>query len=83
MKSILVWVFVIALVGAVCYTLPPVEAQPKAQWVMEGCDTLEQVTALLNRLPPDRATDAKVTTINSQRSFMGVLSTPYYVWYRK
>lgn len=59
-------------------------AQPaRAQWVMKDCFTLEAVTDFLNTLPPDRAADAKVVAINSQRSFMGSLSTPYYVWYRR
>jgi hypothetical protein len=53
------------------------------RWQMESCGTLEDVTDFLNKLPPERAIEAKVTTINSQRSFMGALSDPYKVWYRK
>lgn len=52
-------------------------------WVMKGCFTLDDVTTFLNSLPFQEALQAKVVVINSQRSFVGALSTPYYVWYPK
>lgn len=52
-------------------------------WVMKGCFALDDVTNFLNSLPKQQALTAKVVAINSQRSFMGALSTPYYVWYNK
>lgn len=51
-------------------------------WVMRACFTLEDVTSFLNTLPTERALEAKVIAMNSQRSFLGMFSTPYYVWYR-
>jgi len=63
--------------------MPPPQPPAPAVWVMKDCYTLEDVTKMLNSLPADRAVDAKVLAINSQRSWMGSLSTPYYVWYRK
>lgn len=59
------------------------KANQPDQWVMESAYTLDDVTAILNKLPSGKAIDAKVLAINSQRSFMGSLSTPYYVWHRK
>jgi hypothetical protein len=53
------------------------------QWESHACGTVTCVADFLNRLPDERAAEAKVITINSQRSFMGVLSDPYYVYYRK
>lgn len=52
-------------------------------WVMKDCFTLDDVTKFLNTLPLDQALHAKVIAINSQRSFAGVFTTPYYVWYNK
>lgn len=57
--------------------------QSSPPWRMHGCFSLDEVTNFLNNLPPGRATEAKVIAINSQRSFLGSLSTPYYVWYRR
>lgn len=59
--------------------------KPKAEphWVMKDCFTLDCVTETLNGLPLERALEAKITTINSQRSAFGALSSPYYIWYRK
>jgi len=73
----------LALSGGLALTVYSAQAQMRTQWVMQDCYTLDDVTALLNRLPADRAVDAKVLAINSQRSFLGAASTPYYVWYRK
>lgn len=53
------------------------------KWEMKSCGSLDCVTDFLNTLPPANADTAKVTTINSQRSFMGALSDPYKIWYRK
>ena len=52
-------------------------------WAIKDCFTLEDVSAFLNSLPPERAVEAKVVVINSQRSFLGALSSPYQVFYRK
>lgn len=52
-------------------------------WVMQPCSTLEEVEKFLNKLPRDQAVLAKIVVINSQRSFLGVLSTPYYIFYEK
>ena len=52
-------------------------------WLMKPCFTLDEVTQFLNTLPPGIADTAKVLAINSKRSFLGELSTPYYVWYRQ
>lgn len=59
-----------------------VRAQSKTPWAMKDCFTLGCVTDCLNSLPPDRAGEAKVLAINSQRSMLGALSNPYYIWYR-
>ena len=53
-----------------------------ALWFMKPCFTLEDVTTFLNKLPEDSAISAKIVVINSQRSFMGTLSSPYYVYYK-
>lgn len=50
-------------------------------WVIQPCGTLEEVAKFLNKLPTAQAINAKVVVINSQRSFFGVWSTPYYVFY--
>ena len=52
-------------------------------WLLKPCFTLEEVTKFLNSLSPGVADTAKIVAINSQRSFLGSLSTPYYVWYRQ
>lgn len=72
----------IATVITVCLGLSPT-AQPKQpQWKMQACYTLNDVTTFLNKLTPAQALEAKVLAINSQRSVLGSLSNPYYVWYR-
>lgn len=53
------------------------------RWTMYTCGTLDCVTQFLNTLPVERALEAKIVVINSQRSFLGVLSDPYYIYYRK
>ncbi|MGH7974867.1 MAG: hypothetical protein ACREBR_05030 [bacterium] len=52
-------------------------------WVMKGCYTLDDVTKLLNSLTPTQVASAKIVAINSQRSPLGMFSTPYYVWYQQ
>lgn len=79
--TVLMAAFIVAGIWAAAAN--QVRAQAKPEWAMKDCYTLDDVTAFLNKLPPDRATDAKVLAINSQRSFLGTWSTPYYVWYRK
>lgn len=79
MVAFLLSVMLCVLIGVSAAEL---QRPTRVEWVMEGCGTLDCVTALLNTLG-DRAIDAKVTTINSQRSFLGPLTTPYYVWHRK
>lgn len=85
MKNYLWWVVLGALITAgPIYSSAQRQSQPQsAQWYMKDCFTLEDVTVFLNQLPPESAATAKVTTINSQRSFLGSMSSPYYVWYRK
>lgn len=82
MRKLTLSVLVLGLLAVVCagQTIKPL---PPVRWQVQGCITLDAVTELLNSLPAERASEAKVTTINSQRSFLGPLSTPYYVWYRK
>ena len=58
-------------------------ANPHLTWAMQTCSTLEEVTQFLNTLPEERALEAKVLTINSQRSFGGVFSSPYRIFYRR
>lgn len=78
MKKLLIVIAIVSMFsGAAIATVVP--TQPT--WIMKYCYTLEAVTQLLNSLPPQSAAQAKVLAINSQRSFMGSLSTPYYVWY--
>jgi len=76
------WWIAIAIVLCLCAFSLGAEPKPP-EWVMQGCFTLQDVTDFLNKLPPERAIEAKVVAINSQRSFLGSLSTPYYVWYRR
>lgn len=85
MKELWAWtVFLMLGLGyVVVMTIQHVQAQPRPVWVMKDCFDLPCVTRTLNELPPDRAVDAKVIAINSQRSFLGALSSPYYIWYRK
>lgn len=52
-------------------------------WAMQACDTLEAVLQFFNGLQDWQTEKAKIVVINSQRSFFGVLSTPYYVFYPK
>lgn len=52
-------------------------------WIMKGCFTLDDVKRFLNTLPLSESLNAKIVVINSQRSFLGKLSTPYYVLYPK
>jgi hypothetical protein len=56
---------------------------PVLTWTIQVCDTLDEVTEFLNKLPLERALEAKIVTINSTRSFMGVWSAPYRVYYRR
>jgi hypothetical protein len=81
------WIVVVALlvflaVGNLVIALRANE-RGNLQWESHACGTVTCVADFLNRLPDERAAEAKVITINSQRSFMGVLSDPYYVYYRK
>jgi hypothetical protein len=78
-SAVLLFILACALRIAWATTLPA----PPLVWKMESCGTLDCVTAQLNRLPPDRALEAKVVVINSTRSFMGALSNPYYIYYRE
>ncbi len=80
MRKIL-YVIILIVCFSVGYFLPEVSAQPKPTWIMKSCFTLDEVTSVLNALSPEQAASAKVTTINSQRSMLGALSSPYYVWY--
>lgn len=77
MKRIVIVVLFLALLASAGYS-----EEPRLTWKMEGCYTLDDVTVFLNKLPAERALEAKVVAINSQRSFLGTLSTPYYVWHR-
>ena len=52
-------------------------------WVIKPCFTLEEVETFLNELPLERALEAKIVVINSQRSFLSSMSNPYYVFYRQ
>jgi hypothetical protein len=52
-----------------------------AVWVMKSCNTLNEVIDFMNTLPADVAKEAKITTIGSYRAVVGVLSSPYYVFY--
>lgn len=81
MKRLITAVIVIAML-ALGMSLRA-QQRPTVHWAMKDCFTLDDVTKFLNALPPDRAADAKVLAINSQRSFLGAMDTPYYVWYRK
>lgn len=50
----------------------PVQAQSShLTWTHEACSTLDCVDDVLNKLPLDRALEAKIVVINSQRSFLG------------
>ena len=62
---------------------PSSHAQNQKHWQMQTCDTLDCVTDFLNKLPVQDALEAKVIVINSQRSLLGVLSNPYYIYYRR
>ena len=46
-------------------------------------DTIDDLVKGLNALPQERQMEAKIFVINSQRSFLGVASDPYYLVYRK
>lgn len=83
MRNYTVFFVVCVLIVVASWLLPDVQAQPKPVWIMQDCYTLDDVTATLNRLTPEQAATAKVIAINSQRSMLGALSNPYYVWYRK
>ena len=74
---------VICLIGISVIILVAQGKMARQHWEMKSCATLNCVTDFLNALPPDSALDAKITTINSQRSFLGTLSDPYKIWYRK
>ena len=76
-------VCVLVLIVVTDLAIVSTHAQGRITWNIQSCGTLECVTEFLNKLPIDRAIEAKITTINSQRSFMGVLSDPYKIWYRK
>ena len=52
-------------------------------WTMVSCSTLDEVKKLLDGLPATEAMSAKIVVINSQRSFLGAWSDPYYVFYAK
>lgn len=82
---IIVAIIVTSFVVVSGYLQTPVAAQAAKYngWAMKDCYTLDDVTAFLNSLPADKADDAKVLAINSQRSMLGALSNPYYVWYRR
>lgn len=49
-------------------------------WVCEELGGIEEITAFLNALPGDRASDAKVVASSSSINGGGWF---YYVWYRK
>lgn len=86
MRKIMFYVCCVLGFVAIVTLLPPdmsAQQKPIGTWAMKDCYTLDDVTAFLNTLPTDRAVDAKVLAINSQRSFLGSMSTPYYVWYRR
>ena len=51
-------------------------------WVSKGFMTIEEMVQFLNTLPEQYAKEAKVIVLNSQRSFLGPLSKPYYLIYR-
>lgn len=52
-------------------------------WVSQSFFTIDDMVKFLNGLPEDRAKEAKILVINSQRSFLSTLSSPYYLIYRK
>lgn len=52
-------------------------------WVIQSFFTIDDMVKFLNGLPEDRAKEAKILVINSQRSFLSTLSSPYYLIYRK
>jgi len=72
----------LAIVGAVV-NATPAYAQSQLVWHQHSCMTLDDVKAFLDKLPPDRALEAKIVVLNSQRSFLGALSEPYYILYRE
>ncbi len=54
----------------------------KASWVYESYFTIEDLMTALNALPVDKQLEAKIIVINSQRSFVGIWSDPYYLIHR-
>ena len=52
-------------------------------WVSKQFFAINDMVKFLNDLPPDRALEAKVVVLNSQRSFMGKWSSPYVLVYRE
>ena len=51
-------------------------------WLCKSFFTINDMVAFLNTLPEERAKEAKIFVINSQRSFLNEFSNPYYVLYR-
>lgn len=51
-------------------------------WVAKSFFTIEDMMRFINQLPLERAMEAKIIVINSQRSFLGAASDPYYLIYR-
>lgn len=52
-------------------------------WTSKQFGTIDDLVRFLNTLSDDRAKEAKILVINSQRSFLGVLSSPYFLIYRE
>ena len=51
-------------------------------WVVKSFFTIDDMAKFINTLPPGVASDSKVVVINSQRSFLGTWSNPYFLIYR-
>lgn len=83
LKGVIVVLMLVACVAAFIGIERAEAQQVKRPWVMVPCYTLDDVTRLLNTLPPADALEAKVIANNSQRSLLGVWSNPYHVWHRK
>ena len=52
-------------------------------WTMVSCSSLAEVQKTLSKLTNSESLSAKIVVINSQRSFLGVWSDPYYIFYVK
>jgi hypothetical protein len=52
-------------------------------WISKQFFAISDITNFLNTLPTERAIEAKIVVLNSQRSFLGSLSSPYILMYRE